>query len=79
MRLDDVAGDGQAQTRASAAPDPRPIHLVETLEDSGQIRPGYADARISDPHTDAALVFVHANHDLTSVRAELHRVVEQVD
>ena len=32
-----------------AAADARPVHLVEPLEDAGQIGPRHADARVADP------------------------------
>ena len=53
--LDDVAGDGQAEPGpAGLAPDPRPVHLVEALEDPGLGGPRDADAVVGDRGHDAS-------------------------
>ena len=79
--LDDVAGDRQPETGpAGLAADPRPVDLVEALEDPGLGGPRDADPVVGDGDDD----LVGRPHrtltaDVAAVGAELHRVVEEVD
>ena len=78
--LDDVAGDGQAETGPAAlAADPRPVDLVEPLEDARLGRPRDADAVVRDRHHDVRRHRSDGDRDGAAVGAELDRVVEQVD
>ena len=80
--LDDVAGDGQAEARSPAglARGPRPVDLVEALEDRAWAALRDADARDPRPTRPPRPSSARDRHDdLAAVRAELHRVVDEVD
>ena len=58
---------------------PRPVDLVEALEDPRLGRARDADAVVLDGDDDLRPVARTATSDLAAVGAELHRVVEEVD
>ena len=79
MGLDDVPGDGQAETRP-AAPPARLVGLVEPFEDPRLVGLRDADPVVLDRHDDLLPATTATRHDdLAAVRAELDRVVEEVD
>ena len=80
MLFDDVPGDRQAQAGpAGLAADPRPIHLVEPLEQAvlGGLRD--ADPMVRHRDHDRLAGLAHQDRDVAAIRAELDRVVDEVD
>ena len=78
MGLDDMAGDGQPEARAAAAPTGL-VGLVEALEDPRLVGLRDADPVILDHHRDLLVRRPDPDDDLATVGAELHGIVEEID
>ena len=78
VAFDDVARDREAESRA-AAPDARPVGLVEALEDALLVRLRDARPVVDDRGDDLAAGGPHRDPHLAAVGAELDRVVDEVD
>src|SRR3954469_24452314 len=79
MLLDHVPGDGEAATLPPGlAPTARAVDLVEALEQPRLGRLRDADPVIRDRGDEAIVVASDGHRDVTTVRAELDRVVEEV-
>ena len=59
--------------------DPRPIDLVEALEDARLVRVRNADAVVGDAEPHALVDRLPADRDLAAMMAVLHRVVREVE
>ena len=59
--------------------DPRPVDLVEALEDPGLVGLRDADAVVLDRHDELGALVPAADRHLAAAVAELQRVVDQVD
>ncbi len=76
--LDDVPGDREAEPGAAAAR-PGTVDLVEALEDPAAIPTGDPDPVVDDRDLHAPVGLADPHDDVAAVRAELHRVVDEVD
>src|SRR5690349_22253018 len=76
-----MSGDREPQAGAAASLGTKPgsIDLVEPFEDPVARRGGHADAVILDRRDDVIAVHERAHRDVSSFRAELDRVVDEVD
>src|SRR4029078_1810430 len=78
--FDDVARDRETEPRAAGpAAEARPVDLVEPLEDQCLGRARDPGPVIGHGHDDIRLRRLRGDHDLATIRAELHGVVEEVD
>src|SRR5919204_1688269 len=76
VRLHDVLRDRQPKAGTAAAP--RPIGLVEALEDALDLVAGDADAFVGDREADFAVDRARAQPHGRALPAELHGVVDEV-
>src|SRR5262245_35712632 len=81
MLFDHVSHDREAQTGSTGdlAADPRPVDLVETLEDPCLRRARNPDPVVLDGSHQLVVVATNRHDDLAAARAELHGVMDQVD
>src|SRR6266478_4457361 len=76
--LDEMFGNGQAESGAADLAGTSDIHTIETFKNARLIGLGNTDAGVRDGEFDFAGVRRGAEHDLAAGRGVLDRIVEQI-
>jgi hypothetical protein len=78
VRVNDVAGNGEAESGAARLARSRGVHAVKTLENALKVGLRNSDAGIGDRKRDFLSIRPGAHIDLPPRGCILHRVVEQI-
>src|SRR5882724_1043951 len=78
VRLDEMFGDGEAESSAANFAGTGSVHAIETFENAGLVGLGDADAGVRDGEFDFGGAGRGAEHDLAAGRGILNRIVEEI-